>query len=188
MVDEKKDRQEHEDEMTEKGRASQEGRQEAGEAVGAGETGDEVAELRAQVEESKDKCLRAYAEMDNMRKRLARERQEIVKFGTEKLLKDFLLVYDAIHKSITAATELRPEDEQFIEGLRMTEKLFLETLKKYQVEPIQAQNVPFDPNYHEALMQVPKEGVDKGMVVDEIEKGFMVHDRVLRPAKVTVSG
>ncbi len=188
MVDEKKDPQVHEDEMTKKDRPSQEGRQEAEEAVEAGETGDDVAELKAQVEEFKDRCLRAYAEMDNMRKRLARERQEIVKFGTEKLLSDFLLVYDAIHKSIATATELHPEDEQFIEGLRMTEKLFLETLKKYQVEPIQAQNVPFDPNYHEALMQVPKEGVDKGMVVDEIEKGFMVHDRVLRPAKVTVSG
>lgn len=188
MVDEKKEPQEHEEVTTEQETTSQEDRQEAEETVEAGKTGDEVAELKAQVEEFKDRCLRAYAEMDNMRKRLARERQEIVKFGTEKLLRDFLLVYDAIHKSIATATELRPEDEQFIEGLRMTEKLFLETLKKYQVEPIQAQNVPFDPNYHEAFMQVTKEGVEKGMVVDEIEKGFMIHDRVLRPAKVTVSG
>ncbi|HPW68351.1 MAG TPA: nucleotide exchange factor GrpE [Deltaproteobacteria bacterium] len=188
MVDEKKGPRGYEDEMTDKYTALQEGLQDAEETVESGEAGDDVAGLKAQVEEFKDRCLRAYAEMDNMRKRLARERQEIVKFGTEKLLRDFLLVYDAIHKSIATATELRPEDEQFIEGLRMTEKLFLETLKKYQVEPIQAQNVPFDPNYHEAFMQVTKEGVEKGMVVDEIEKGFMIHDRVLRPAKVTVSG
>lgn len=183
MDDERKNSQESGEEMTDQYPVSQEG---AGEE--AGETGDEVAELRAQVEEFRDRHLRALAEMDNMRKRLARDRQEIVKFGTEKLLKDFLLAYDAIHKSISTAMELHPEDEQFIEGLRMTEKLFLETLKKYQVEPIQAQNMPFDPNYHEALMQVHKEGVEKGMVVDEIEKGFMIHDRVLRPAKVTVSG
>ncbi|HPV30009.1 MAG: nucleotide exchange factor GrpE [Bacteriovoracaceae bacterium] len=183
MDDERKNSQENGNEMTDQYPASQESPQEE-----SRETVDDLAELKAQVEEYRDKHLRALAEMDNMRKRLARERQEIVKFGTEKLLKDFLLVYDAIHKSIDTASELHPEDEQFIEGLRMTEKLFLETLKKYQVEPIQAQNMPFDPNYHDALMQVNKEGVEKGMIVDEVERGFMIHDRVLRPAKVTVSG
>ena len=99
MVDEKKEPQEHEEVTTEQETTSQEDRQEAEETVEAGKTGDEVAELKAQVEEFKDRCLRAYAEMDNMRKRLARERQEIIKFGTEKMLRDFLLVYDAIHKS-----------------------------------------------------------------------------------------
>ena len=183
MDDERKNSQENGNEMTDQYPASQESPQEE-----SREKVDDLAELKAQVEEYRDKHLRALAEMDNMRKRLARERQEIVKFGTEKLLKDFLLVYDAIHKSIDTASELHPEDEQFIEGLRMTEKLFLETLKKYQVEPIQAQNMPFDPNYHDALMQVNKEGVEKGMIVDEVERGFMIHDRVLRPAKVTVSG
>ena len=183
MDDERKNSQESGSEMTDQYPASQEGPQEE-----SREAADDLAELKAQVEEYRDKHLRALAEMDNMRKRLARERQEIVKFGTEKLLKDFLLVYDAIHKSIDTASELHPEDEQFIEGLRMTEKLFLETLKKYQVEPIQAQNMPFDPNYHDALMQLNKEGVEKGMIVDEVERGFMIHDRVLRPAKVTVSG
>ena len=183
MDDERKNSQENGNEMTDQYPASQESPQEE-----SRETVDDLAELKAQVEEYRDKHLRALAEMDNMRKRLARERQEIVKFGTEKLLKDFLLVYDAIHKSIDTASELHPEDEQFIEGLRMTEKLFLETLKKYQVEPIQAQNMPLDPNYHDALMQVNQEGVVKGMIVDEVERGFMIHDRVLRPAKVTVSG
>lgn len=185
MDEEKKKAHERNEEMTDQYAASQEGGQEEGEPR---EAGDELVELKSQVEEYKDRYLRAHAEMENMRKRLARERQEIVKFGTEKLLKDFLLVYDAIHKAISTASELHPEDEQFIEGLQMTEKLFLETLKKHQVEPIQAKNVPFDPNYHEALMQVNKEGVEKGTVIEEIEKGFLVHDRVLRPAKVTVSG
>lgn len=149
---------------------------------------EDAAELKAQLEEYKDRCLRAYAEMDNMRKRLARERQDIVKYGTERLLKDFLLIYDAIEKSLHTAIERHPEDEQFIQGLRMTEKLFLETLKKHQVEPIEAQNIPFDPKYHEAMMQVSEGNMPKGMVVKELEKGFTVHDRVLRPAKVAVSG
>lgn len=152
------------------------------------ETREDMNGVKAQLEEYKDRCLRAYAEMDNMRKRLAKERQDIVKYGTEKLLKDFLLVYDAIEKSIHTAEELHPEDEQFIQGLRMTEKLLLETLKKNQVEPIEAENMPFDPRYHEAMMQVNEGNMPKGMVVKELEKGFTVHDRVLRPTKVAVSG
>jgi molecular chaperone GrpE len=156
-------------------------------AEAGGGPGDETA-LKAQVDEYKDRYLRSCAEMDNMRKRLARERQDIVKYGTEKLLRDFLLVYDAIEKSIDAAIQRYSDDDPLIQGLRMTEKLFLETLKKNQVEPIETKNVPFDPRYHEALMQVNRSDVQKGMVLDELEKGFMVHDRVLRPAKVTVSG
>jgi molecular chaperone GrpE len=158
------------------------------ESESAIETEDNVQALKTQLEEFKDKYLRAYAEMDNMKKRMQREKQEIVKYGTEKLLRDFLLVYDAVEKSITMALELHPDDEDFIQGLRMTEKLLLETLKKNNVEPIETQNMPFDPNYHEAMMQVVKDDVEQGMVLDEIEKGFMVNERVLRPAKVTVSG
>jgi molecular chaperone GrpE len=149
---------------------------------------EEAKALKTQVEELKDKYLRSCAEMDNMRKRFARDRQELVKYGTEKLLKEFLLVYDAIEKSIQVAQESHPDDNPLLQGLRMTEKLFLETLKKNGVEPIETKNVPFDPRYHEALMQVNRSDMQKGMVLDELEKGFMVHDRVLRPAKVTVSG
>lgn len=188
MDDEIKNTQEIQKETTDQRGASDQGPQEGTEAAPAEGTGGGVTELQAQVEEYKDRYLRAYAEMDNMRKRLERDRQEFVKYSTERLLRDILLVYDAIHKSIATAEKLNPDDEPFIEGLRMIEKLFFETLKKYRVEPIQAQNMPFDPNYHEALMQVNTQGVEPGIVVEEIEKGFMIHDRVLRPAKVTVSG
>jgi molecular chaperone GrpE len=188
MDDEIKTTQEIGKETTDQYGASDQGPQTETEAAPVEVAGDEVTELKAQVEEFKDRYLRAYAEMDNMRKRLERDRQEFVKYSTERLLRDILLVYDAVHKSIATAEKLHPEDEPFTEGLRMIEKLFFETLKKYRVEPIQAQNVPFDPNYHEALMQVNTQGVEPGIVVEEIEKGFMIHDRVLRPAKVTVSG
>lgn len=149
---------------------------------------EEMARLKAQVEEFKDKYIRAYAEIDNMRKRAARDKQEIIKYGSEKLLREFLFVYDAIEKSLHTALERGPEDDPLVQGLKMTEKLFLETLKKHQVEPIEAKNTAFDPNFHEALMQVQEPDMQKGMVVHELEKGFMLHDRVLRPAKVTVSG
>jgi molecular chaperone GrpE len=143
-------------------------------------------ELKAQVVELKDKYLRALAEMENMKKRQQRQYADVLKYGKEAVLKDFLLVYDAIEKSIASALGLFPDDDNFIKGLRMTEKLMLETLKKHGVEPIQTMNAAFDPHYHEALMQVMRDDLAPGMVADEIEKGFLLNERVIRPAKVTV--
>lgn len=143
-------------------------------------------ELKAQVVELKDKYLRALAEMENMKKRQQRQYADVLKYGKEAVLKDFLLVYDAIEKSIASALGLFPDDDNFIKGLRMTEKLMLETLKKHGMEPIQTMNVAFDPHYHEALMQVMRDDLASGMVADEIEKGFLLNERVIRPAKVTV--
>jgi molecular chaperone GrpE len=145
-----------------------------------------VDELKAQVVELKDKYLRALAEMENMKKRQQRQYADVLKYGKEAVLKDFLLVYDAIEKSIASALGLFPDDDNFIKGLRMTEKLMLETLKKHGMEPIQTMNVAFDPHYHEALMQVMRDDLASGMVADEIEKGFLLNERVIRPAKVTV--
>jgi len=145
-----------------------------------------IDELKAQVVELKDKYLRALAEMENMKKRQQRQYADVLKYGKEAVLKDFLLVYDAIEKSIASALGLFPDDDNFIKGLRMTEKLMLETLKKHGMEPIQTMNVAFDPHYHEALMQVMRDDLASGMVADEIEKGFLLNERVIRPAKVTV--
>jgi len=150
--------------------------------------GQEIQTLEAQLDEMKDKYLRSLAEMENMKKRLQRERDNIVKYSTESLIKDFLRIYDAIEKSIQIAMELHPEDSKFIDGNRMVEKLFLETLKRHNVEPIEAKGMPFDPQYHEAMLHVDRDDVlIPGLVVDELEKGFMLHDRGLRPSRVTVS-
>jgi molecular chaperone GrpE len=146
-----------------------------------------VDELKAQVEGFRDKYLRALAEMDNMKKRQQRQHADIVKYGKEAVLRDFLLVYDSLEKSIMSAQELYPDDEPFITGLQMIERLLLETLKKHGVELIQTSNTPFDPNIHDAMMQVSRPDLEPGMVADEIEKGFLLNDRVLRPAKVTVA-
>ena len=186
MEEEKRNEGPYNDEMTDEATAQVEVEAESGD--GEIEPERQILDLKEQLEEIKDKYLRAHAEMDNVKKRLQRDKQDIIKFGTERLLRDFLLVYDAVEKSIAMSLELHPDDENFIQGLRMTEKMMLETLKKNNVEPIETENMPFDPNYHEAMMQVTRPDMVQGMVVDEIEKGFMIHDRVLRPAKVTVSG
>lgn len=165
----------------------QEQGQGTGEPSAPAEEGPSYEELKAQVDEYKDKYLRALAEMDNMRKRQQRQHEEVVKYGKEAVLKDFLLVYDALEKSIVTARDLYPDDEPFITGLQMIERLLLDTLKRHGVEPIQTQDAAFDPRYHEAMMQVSREDLAAGTVVDEVEKGFMLNDRVLRPAKVTVA-
>jgi len=146
-----------------------------------------IEKLKEEIASLKDRYLRAHAEMDNMRKRLERERRDIVKFGNESLLRDMLVVYDAIEKAITTGKEMYPDNRNFIEGMEMIEKLFLETLKQHGVEPIKAKGEVFDPKYHEAMMQVERDDLEEGVVADEIVKGFMLHDRVLRPARVSVS-
>lgn len=176
---------EHRDEVANDNAAGAEAPETAEEVSAVDE---QVQALEAQLAEMKDKYLRALAEMDNMKKRYQRERENVAKYGVEALLRDFLRIYDAIEKSIRMAEELHPEDSEFISGNRMVQKLFLETLKQQNVEPIEAKGMPFDPNYHEAMLHVERDDIlVPGLVVDELEKGFMLHDRVLRPTRVTVS-
>jgi len=151
------------------------------------QAGPSIDELRAQVEDYKDRYLRAMAEMDNMKKRQQRQHEEIIKLGKESVLRDFLLVFDALEKSIVSAQDMYPDDEPFITGLQMIERLMLDTLKRHGVEPIQTKDVAFDPNFHEAMMQVSRPDLAPGTVADEVEKGFLLNGRVLRPAKVTVA-
>ncbi|MEA3221641.1 MAG: nucleotide exchange factor GrpE [Thermodesulfobacteriota bacterium] len=146
-----------------------------------------IQRLTEEVALLNDKYLRAYAEMDNMRKRMERERGDIVKYGKSSLLKDFLVVYDSIEKGILMGRESHSKKKDFIQGLEMMEKLFLEVLKRHSVEPIETKGVVFDPHYHEAMLQVDTGDMKSGMVMEEFEKGFKIHDRILRPAKVSVS-
>ncbi len=159
------------------------------ESPAMGELDNEIQNLVGQLDEMKDKYLRALAEMENMKKRLKRDRENIIKYGNEDLLKDMLRVYDSINKSVQVAKELHPDDSNFIEGLEMVEKLFIETLKRNHVEPIDSEKgTPFNPIYHEAMMQRADDDINEpDIVIDEFEKGFMLYDRVLRPAKVSVS-
>jgi molecular chaperone GrpE len=143
--------------------------------------------LKEEIAQFKDKYLRAHAEIDNIKKRMERERHEIAKYGKESLIKDFLLVYDAIEKGIAMGKSLHPDEKNFIQGLEMMEKLFLEVLKRHGVEPIKTTGEAFDPHHHEAMLQVETDDMETGMVAQEMERGFKIHDRVLRPAKVSVS-
>lgn len=148
-----------------------------------------LANAEAQVKELKDKWLRAAADLDNFRKRAGRERDDAVKFGNERLLRDLLPVLDDLDRSIQAleAGEQGTQTGSLLEGVRLVQKKFVAQLEKNGVEGFSAKGQVFDPNQHEAVQQVYSDEVPAGAVAAELRRGFFLAGRLLRPAMVAVS-
>lgn len=157
----------------------------------------EVESLRAQLElstvkgretlerlkEEHERFMRAAADLENYRKRAAKEREEIQKFGIEKVLKDLLPTFDGLDRALAAA----PPQDPLAEGVRLVRATFEQALGRHGVAVFSALGERFDPALHEALMQVPTAEKPAGTVVLEHARGFMLHDRLLRPALVGVA-
>ena len=128
------------------------------------------------------------AEMDNYRKRLEREKENLLKFGNEKVMRDLLDVADNFDRTIGM---LKGDEDQKVKnlvvGLDMVQKQFLDTMGKHGLNPIQAIGKEFDPNFHEALAQEYAEGKKPNEVIKEFQKGFTLNGRVIRASKVVVS-
>ena len=153
----------------------------------------EIEELKKALEEKekeikdlKDKYLRAYAEMENMKKRLEKEKRDAIEYANESLLKEILPFIDNIERAIEHANE-NSKIEDFIKGIELTLDQLLKSLEKFGVKQISAKNQPFDPNYHEAMSVVETEEVEPNIVVEEMQKGYVLKNRLLRPSLVTVS-
>ena len=138
----------------------------------------------------KEEKLRLLAEMENLRKRFEREKIESMKFGSIHLVRELLSPGDNLERALAAI----PKDEKLsqsirnlVEGLKMVQKEFRTILEKNGVKKIDSLNKKFDHNYHQAMMEIEKEDVDEGTVVQEIQSGYIMHDRLLRPAMVSVS-
>ena len=155
--------------------------QNAGEA-----TPDEAEKHKKEAAENYDKYLRIYAEFENYKKRMARERSDLLQYGNENLIKDLLPVLDSLGRALEHA-RTSEDFSSFIEGIRLVEKQFLGALENNGVKPIEARGEPFDPNFHEALFQVNTSEGENQRVVDELEKGYLLNGRLLRPSKVSVS-
>lgn len=159
------------------------------EALGETETDQEIQkrlkELEEQVSKNYELYLRTYADMENLKKRFQKERENYMKFGNESLLKSLLLVLDNLE---AALDHLRKGSDMKAveEGLELTLKSFYDVLEKAGVAKIDAKGKPFDPNIHEAIMQKEHEGEDQ-VVLEELQKGYMLYDRLLRPSKVVIS-
>lgn len=143
-------------------------------------------QMMQRLQEANDLRLRAVADLDNYKKRAAREREELQKFAIEKLLVELLPVLDNLDRALESA---RPEMplEGFVEGVRMNRRLFEETLAKFGVQPFSAVGEEFDPRYHEAIQTVESHEHPANVVVRELVRGYRLHDRLVRPALVVVS-
>ncbi|MDO8489337.1 MAG: nucleotide exchange factor GrpE [Candidatus Omnitrophota bacterium] len=137
--------------------------------------------------ESWDKMLRNQADLENTRKRIDREKQEFVKFANEGLLLDLLNVLDDLERSVNLAETSKEDLPAFLKGVEMILAHLYEMLKEHGVKPIEAEGKKFDPNFHEALMQVENKDVPEHTVVEELQKGYLLNDRIIRTAKVKVS-
>lgn len=146
----------------------------------------ELAAKEIEAKTNYDRFLRQVAELDNVKKRSAREREEISRFANEALIKDLLPVVDNLERAVAHASG-GGNGKPLIEGVEMVLKGLLDVLAKHGVTQISAVGEPFDPSKHEAMAQVESESHEPNSVVEELHKGYTLRDRLLRPALVSVA-
>lgn len=147
----------------------------------------EVAEKTAEAAQNFDRFVRERADLENYKRRAQRERAETLRFGAEQLVRDLLPVVDNLERAIEHA-EAKGEGDQIVQGIRLVLKGALDVLARHGVTRIDASGQPFDPAFHEAIAQVESDQVEPNHVVQQFQPGYRLHDRLLRPAQVSVSG
>jgi molecular chaperone GrpE len=151
--------------------------------------GDELDALRTERDELRDKFMRALADAENARKRADRDRREAEQYGSTRLARDLLPIYDNLRRAIDAV----PEDQRelsaaLLEGVELTLRELTNVMTKHGVRPITpAVGDSFDPQHHQAMFEAPLPGTRAGQIIQVMTEGFMLHDRLLRPAQVGVS-
>ncbi|MDI6890876.1 MAG: nucleotide exchange factor GrpE [Thermodesulfovibrionales bacterium] len=146
---------------------------------------DEKERLTAELQELNDKYLRLYAEFENYKKRVNKDREELIKYGNESLLYELLPVIDNLEMALKHASS--NVSAGLVQGVELTLKELQRTMEKYGVTPIEATGKPFDPLVHHAVTLVEREDIEEKIVVEEFRKGYMFRDKVLRPSLVAVS-
>lgn len=150
---------------------------------------DELEALRAERDEFRDRFMRALADAENSRKRAERDRREAEQYGGSKLARDLLPVYDNLKRALDVANdETRSQAAALIEGVELTLRELTSVLTKHGVSPIEpAIGDTFDPQSHQAMFEAPLPGTKAGQIIQVMAVGFLLHDRLLRPAQVGVS-
>ncbi|WP_299672431.1 nucleotide exchange factor GrpE [uncultured Roseobacter sp.] len=149
----------------------------------------EIDQLRAERDELKDRFMRALADAENARKRSDRDRREAENYGGAKLSRDMLSVYDNMKRALETVTDEQKEaNSALIEGIELTMRELLSVFKKHGIEMISPEvGDRFDPQQHQAMFEAPVPGTKAGDIIQVAAEGFMLHDRLLRPAQVGVS-
>jgi molecular chaperone GrpE len=146
----------------------------------------ELTAARDEAERFRDRWMRERADLENLKKRAERERSDAVRFGTERLVSDLLGVVDDLERAIRAA-EQEAAGGPLLDGVRLVEKALLDVLARHGVTRVPSHGQAFDPAHHEAVAHLPSDVHGSGMVIEEHRGGFRMHDRLLRPALVSVS-
>lgn len=153
----------------------------------------EIEELKKKLEEKEkeakevyDRLLRLAADLENYKKRAAKEKEEWIKFANEDLIKAFLPFIDNLERAVNHAEKV-VDTGVMIEGVRLIIQQILQTLNKFGLSPFESVGKPFDPSIHEAMLVVESKQHEPNQVVEEFQRGYLLNDRLLRPATVSVS-
>lgn len=152
---------------------------------------DRITELEAELARTKDHMLRALADAENTRKRALREREDAGKYAISSFARDLLDFADNFHRALEAfPADLKEADERaanVMTGIESMEKALMSNFEKHGITKIEPIDVPFDPNFHEVMFETPGTGKPAGMIIQLIEPGYVIKDRLLRPARVGVA-
>ncbi|MFD0692847.1 nucleotide exchange factor GrpE [Paenibacillus sp. GCM10027628] len=167
------------EQQTDAAEPSQAGSEEAG-------APSELDQLRMQSDENYQRFLRVQADFDNFRRRSRAEKEDFAKYASLKVIEQLLPVVDNFDRALSSSKEAKDFDA-LVKGLDMTFRQLDQVLTQEGLKPIEAVGQPFNPEFHQAIMQVESEEHEEGIVVEELQKGYMLKDKVIRPAMVKVS-
>lgn len=146
-----------------------------------------LAIARQEVQEAQDRLLRLAADFENQKKRLQREKETSIKYAEESIIREILPSIDNLERALGQDQNTADFGKQLLDGVELTIRGLMNSLEKVGLKPLQSVGEPFDPNFHEALAMEASKDVPEQRVILEFEKGYMLKDRLLRPAKVVVS-
>lgn len=151
---------------------------------------EKIAQLEEQLKQSEDKYLRVHADFENIKKRLEREKYQAIDYASEKFAKDLLTPIDTLEMALAAeeAAKDLPSDEllgKLKEGVELTIKNFYTAFEKHDISVVETDG-EFDPNFHDAVMQVDSPDHEDGQIVQQLQKGYKLKERLLRPAMVSI--
>lgn len=155
------------------------------EGQASAEASEPAAEEKPAEADWKDRYARAMADFDNFRKRTARDREDLVKFAASDVIKDVLTTVDNLARALEGAKD--KGDDPLVQGVKLVYDGLLKTLADHGATPLDSIGEPFDTNFHEALAQMPSSDYEEGVVMNEVTRGWLLHGRLLRAAKVVVS-
>jgi molecular chaperone GrpE len=146
-----------------------------------------IEELEKEVEANYDRFIRVTADFENYKKRIAREMSDLRKFANENILKDMLSAVDNLERAIESGSKQDSEKQTLLEGVEITLKDLFRIFEKYGVKDFKSEGEPFNPVFHQAMMQEQTNDYPDNTVLNELQKGYTIHERLLRPAMVVVA-